>query len=104
MTQLKPRQADPAKTNAGTATLQTIALNFPTLDQIIQQGSPNIIVHAESEQKRYAALADTGAGADRVRARIAAVAYSHATALLREAEKARAEMKEQSQHPRAKSR
>ena len=104
MTQLKSRAADAAQKKEGSTVRQLDWLTFPTLEQIFQRDASQVIAQAETDQRRYKALSETGSSGDRVRARLAAISYGHAIALLRELEKARAKPGEDPQQERAKSR
>jgi hypothetical protein len=104
MTPLKSRAADAAQPKEASTLRQVDWLRFPTLERIFQHDASQAIAQAETDQRRYKALSETGSSGDRVRARLAAVSYGHAIALLRELEKARAKPVEDPQHRREKSR
>jgi hypothetical protein len=79
-------------------------LRFPTLEQVFREDSSQAIAQFETEHRRYKALSEAGSTSDRVRARLGAVCYGHAIALLRELEKARTKPIEGQQHKQLNSR
>ncbi|HEX4163996.1 MAG TPA: hypothetical protein VHZ55_00860 [Bryobacteraceae bacterium] len=104
MTPVHPRAADAAQTKEESTPRHIDWLRFPTLEKIFQHDSSQVLAQAETEQRRYKALSETGGTGERVRARLAAISYGHVIALLHELENARTKPGEGPQHERANSR